>query len=313
MGVWGPNLYQNDIAIDVRDYYKDQLTKGKSDYVIIQELIKLNENILSDCDEVPVFWFALADIQWSLGRLDDFVKKQALFHIQNKHDLKHWELENPAQAKIRIKVLSDLEQKLLSPQPDKKKIVQRKLYNCDWKIGDVFAYKMESDLAKEKGIYGHYLLIHKIDNDYVFPGHKIPVVYIKITNSNNLSNCINEYEQLDYIQIGFTRYEDRFLPIDGKRPEEDIAEKAKLKYEVDKYGFLPQFRLKLLSTSKRIIPKKLIFIDNILTFTPPPKEFIPHNKLSIPASSWRNFESMAIDRYFGNNLHKYQIYASTIK
>lgn len=27
MGVWGPNLYQNDIAIDVRDYYKDQLTK----------------------------------------------------------------------------------------------------------------------------------------------------------------------------------------------------------------------------------------------------------------------------------------------
>lgn len=115
--------------------------------------------------------------------------------------------------------------------------MQRKLYNCDWKIGDVFAYKMESDLAKEKGIYGHYLLIHKIDNDYVFPGHKIPVVYIKITNSNNLSNCINEYEQLDYIQIGFTRYEDRFLPIDGKRPEEDIAEKAKLKYEVDKYGF----------------------------------------------------------------------------
>ena len=30
MGAWGPRLYQNDIAEEVRDYYKDQLHRGKS-------------------------------------------------------------------------------------------------------------------------------------------------------------------------------------------------------------------------------------------------------------------------------------------
>ncbi len=310
MGTWGVDLYQNDLAIDVRDYYKDQLKRGKSNNQIVHELMKQNEYVLIDPDEAPIFWFALADVQWDFGRLDDFVKKQALYHIQDGYDIKHWESKNLTQNKSRVKILSNLEQKLLSPQPIKKKITQHKLYNCDWKIGDVYAYRLESSIAKEKNIYGRYFLIHKIDEDYLFPGHIIPVVHVKITNNNNLPGSIEEYEKLDFVQIGITKYEDRFLPIDGNRCDEDIAEKSKLKYEVDEFGFLPQFRLKLLSTSKRIIPKKLIFIDNYQTFTLPPKEFIPHSNLSILTVSWRNFETIMIDRYFGNNLRQYEIYLS---
>ena len=30
MGAWGPQLYQDDVAQEVRDYYKDQLHQGKT-------------------------------------------------------------------------------------------------------------------------------------------------------------------------------------------------------------------------------------------------------------------------------------------
>ncbi|MFR6299262.1 MAG: hypothetical protein ACLUML_08630 [Acutalibacteraceae bacterium] len=43
--------------------------------------------------------------------------------------------------------------KLNSPQPPEKKISQHRLYKCDWKIGDVFAYQFNSEYAKENDFY----------------------------------------------------------------------------------------------------------------------------------------------------------------
>ena len=78
MGAWGPKLYQDDVAEDVRDYYKDQLKRGKTNEEVTNELIEDNYDIIQDEDEAPVFWFALADTQWNLGRLLPSVKEKAL-------------------------------------------------------------------------------------------------------------------------------------------------------------------------------------------------------------------------------------------
>jgi cytochrome c-type biogenesis protein CcmH/NrfF len=45
MGSWGPKLYQDNIAEDIRDYYKDQLKRGKTNEEIIKKLIEDNEEI----------------------------------------------------------------------------------------------------------------------------------------------------------------------------------------------------------------------------------------------------------------------------
>ena len=87
-------------------------------------------------------------------------------------------------------------------------------------------------------------------------------MWVKITKDHSLPSNSEEYESLEYVQSSLTRYEDRFLPIDGARPEEDIEEKSKLKYEVDDSGFLPQYRIALINTSKRVIPKSLVFVGN---------------------------------------------------
>lgn len=309
MGAWGPKLYQDDLAMDVRDSYKEYLRKGFKGNEITEMFLEEYSYAISDTDDAPIFWFALADTQWNLGRLEEGVKEKALYYIQNGSDISRWENENPKQAKVRIKVLEELENKLNSEQPIEKKISLYKLYRCEWKINDVYAYQLNSDYAKEKGLYGRYLLFHKVGETTCHPGHIIPIVRIKITNNDRLPLDENEINQLEYVQTWFTKYEDRFLPLSGTRSiEEQIAEKSKINYECDEYGFLPQYKMVLFNTSKRIIPKSLIYIGNFKHIDPPKIEFTPHVEINIPGFLWKYFDECIIDRYYGYNLRQSAIY-----
>lgn len=310
MGIWGTGLYQDDISADVKDFYKEQLRMRKSTIDIKSELLSKYEDVLDDPYDASVFWFALADTQWEFGRLEGSVKEKALFYIDKGYDLKRWEEEWPQKAKSRANVLIKLKQKLLSPQPPVKKISIRRIYHCKWNTGDVFAYRIKSDTSE---LSGKIFLIQKVDETVWYPGHIVPIVYVKITEKENLPSDICEYNELEYIQTGFTRYEDRFLPIDVARAEEDIAEKSNIRYEVDDFGFLPEYRIILLSTSQKVVPSNLIYIGNFPSALTPKKEFIPHSKEGISAVKWKDFESAMIDRYLGYNLRRSEIYSKKDK
>lgn len=305
MGAWGPKLYQDDIAEDIREYYKDQLRRGKTGSEITQELMKQNEYVLSDSDDAPIFWFALADTQWNLGRLEDFVKEQALYHIRDGYDVRRWEMENPKGAKERAKVLSELEHKLLSPQPAEKKVSQYKLYQCEWKEGDVYAYPLVSEYAKEKGIGGRYFLFHKIGETTYWPGHIIPIVRVKITRKSELPKDLEEFNKLEYVQTSVDRCDDSLLLVRGKS---FVDGQAVVEHITDEFGFLPIYRLELLNTSKRIIPKNLIYVGNYKNAVPPQLEFVPED-ISIPGFMWKFFDNIMIERYCGYNLGQYEIYS----
>lgn len=312
MGTWGPKLYQDDLAEDVRDYYKEQLSKGKKGVDISQELLVKYQAEILDSEEASVFWFSLADTQWNLGRLEDRVKEMALRHIESGQSLERWKTIDPKMLKTREQAIQDLRQKLLSPQPPEKKVAQQKIYRCEWKCGDAFAYLLESDLAKERGLYGRYFLIQKVDEGTWYPGHVTPIVYIKITKDGTLPANEEEFDGLEYVQTAFSKFEERFWPIDMSRPAEDIAEKSKIKYRVDEYGYLPQYRINLLNTSKRVIPKKLIYLGNFKNSSPPENEFIPHSKFNILQVYWKHFgdtfETKMLERYCFHNLRELSIY-----
>lgn len=176
MGTWGPKLYQDDVAKDVREDFKDLLKRGKTTVEITDQLMAKHAYTLENSDEAPIFWFALADTQWDLGILLPFVREQALKWLAEGSNQKRWEEENAKAAVARKRALQDIEQKLNSPMPPEKKISQYRLYKCEWEIGDVFAYRLESDPAKEKGLAGGYLLIHKIDEDIWWPGPSSPLL-----------------------------------------------------------------------------------------------------------------------------------------
>lgn len=314
MGAWGPGLYQDDIAEDVRDYYKDQLHKGKTGKIITQELIAQNEHVISDSDNAPIFWFALADTQWNLGRLENFVKDQALRHISDGSDLKRWTVLDQQAVKKRTDVLAKLQLKLLTPQPAEKKVSQYKLYHCEWKIGDVFAYQLECNLARELGLYGRYFLIQKIDEDIWYPGHIVPIVRVKLTIDSSIPHSKEDINKSNYVQVSSKQF-DPFIEefrINSKNlTKTDFWKKVdekKISYSYDEFGFLPIYQLKLITTSLKSIPKKLIMIGNFSEIASPQNEFIPKNKIELPSVKWNEFENTVIDYYQGYNLRKFDIY-----
>lgn len=265
MGAWGPGLYQDDVALDVRDYYKDQLHRGKEGEQITQELIEQNSDMLEDPDDGPVFWLALADVQWKMGRLEDMVKKNALNIIEGNVDLKRCQSEDLKNIKKRMCVLSELKERLLNPQPEMKRVSQYHLYHCDWKIGDVYAYRLLGDYAKEKDFFGKYLFFVKIDETIWYPGHTVPVVYFFWIVSDSLLK-ISELEKIEYMPQFFT----------PKAYEKDNQSK--------------KYMLTLLNTSSRVIPKKnLLYIGNIENIQHIDKE--DTNSYEI---EWKNFEKYII-------------------
>ena len=240
MGTWGPKLYQNDIAEEVRDYYKDQLHRGKTGKEITHELIEQYNDFIQDSDDAPDFWLALADIQWDYGRLEVFVKNQALFYISNEKSTNRWQRENPKYASTRLKELTSLQEKLLSEPPEEKKVRQYNLYKCKWNIGDIYAYQLCGGFAKDTSFYKKYVYFIKVDEIVWHPGHVIPAVYFYWSVSDNLLD-INTLKEIEYIPQFFT-------------PSAYKSNTSMRKL----------YLLSPLSTSSRVIPKNnLIYIGNL--------------------------------------------------
>ena len=245
MGTWGVNLYQDDTALDVKEEYKYKLHMGKTNKEATEEIIEENQDLIEDIEEQSLFWFALADTQWNLGRLEEYVKNEALKYIELGTDLERWKDDTKLYEKRR-KVLEKLREKLLAPQPEEKKMSKYRIYKCEWKIGDVFAYKLKSEYAKQNKLENRYLIMQKVDETAWYPAHIIPMVRIKITNDGTIPKTEDEINKLEYIQTDLgkaanhnknlvrpSKYSNErqriYIGIYEKSPEQYIKENLKVK------------------------------------------------------------------------------------
>jgi len=147
-------------------------------------------------------------------------------------------------------------------------VYKYRIYKCEWKIGDVYAYRFESEIAKEKGYYGRYLLIQKVDEGSWYPGHVVPIVYFRITKDTCLPS-IDDINDIECLIMGLGEIE----------PE-----------------IIYDYRSKLLNTSKKIIPKKLIYLGNVDVVYHNP-EYIPKYDVSYASFEWKQIEEKMISLY----------------
>ncbi|MDO9629975.1 MAG: hypothetical protein Q7I99_08755 [Acholeplasmataceae bacterium] len=204
MGAWGPKIYQDDVAQDVRDEYKELLKTGLSNEDATQKLIKDNHYLINDMDEGPIFWFALADTQWKLGRLLPEVKEKAIQYIEDGKHIKVWFEQDPKLGLKRKTALEELMKQLNTQMPEAKKITPYKYFKNDWNTGDTFAYQLKGEYAKENGLEGRYVIIHKIGDHEEKKGidkDVFPIIYMKITPDTNLPKNLTEVEACEYIRI----------------------------------------------------------------------------------------------------------------
>jgi hypothetical protein len=154
MGTWGTGLYSDDLASDLRGDLRGLLGEGLPANVAVDRLISDYAGSLADVDEAPVFWLALADASWKLGRLDERVRDEALRVIDEGRDLARW--ESPRDRKKREAVLAKLRAQLLSPQPAAKRLARVIKSANEWAVGEVIALQLLSRQWVPMRVIGHH-------------------------------------------------------------------------------------------------------------------------------------------------------------
>ena len=103
MGTWGPKLYQDDLAEDIKEEYEELLKEGKNNKEAIENICIMYKTEIEDYDERPVFWMVLADVLCKHKNLTDFVKEKALKEIESGENLKRWKNESSKENYIARK------------------------------------------------------------------------------------------------------------------------------------------------------------------------------------------------------------------
>ena len=206
MGTWGPKLYEDDVAQDIKETYEELVKTEKDNEKIIKEICSIFKEELEDQDEKSVFWMVLADLLYKQKQLTKDIKEKALKEIERGENLERWKNEASKDDYILRKKKIELLKKKLEKydkikEENSVKIIKKnkpKHYKYEeWKIGDVFAYKIK----EPKRFAGQYLIIRKAKDSTEFANtrYQSAEVYVQITKNKELPKNREEIEKLDYI------------------------------------------------------------------------------------------------------------------
>jgi hypothetical protein len=168
MGAWGPAIFSDDTASDIREEYREAIAKGASAEAAREKIIAAYTPHAEDPDYAAVVWLALALTQWSLGRLEDRIRDEAVKAIDSGAAIEGW--LGTASEKPRRAALAKARETLLSPPPPPKTPKRETESVVDWEAGELVAYRLKSgdnivlhahELCRDKG--GPYTLFECLD------------------------------------------------------------------------------------------------------------------------------------------------------
>lgn len=173
MGAWNCTINGNDTAQDLIDEYRAAFYYNDVD-VAVKKVFDYAFDYLDD-DEMADFIYSLADFMWKKGILTDEVKNKAIEMIDSNYGMEIWEESGEKILNKRKKVLSDFKNKLLSPQPSKKKITLDMYLNPIFNEGDIITFRLKTvdldcskyykfDSSSIKNYHDKYIVLRKVYN-----------------------------------------------------------------------------------------------------------------------------------------------------
>ena len=98
MGAWGHGIRQDDFVCDVIGDFEDLLKAGRcvSDATKVVKSRFASE--IKDADDGPLFWIALADVQWTYGELEPQVLKRVRKDFDSGRSLDPWREDQRGQT-----------------------------------------------------------------------------------------------------------------------------------------------------------------------------------------------------------------------
>ena len=206
MGAWGVKIFQSDVALDVKEEYKTELLRGRSDEEALQTVLESCRDFVNDAEDQYDFWFAIASYSYDLGRLLPKVKEKAVSLIDGGGDLERWEGREKAK---REAVLNELKTKLQSEQPPRKEFKPLKKKLSPLIANDIYYFRIDDEDYKTNPYYNYYVFV-LVDGtgyeDFRVRGFldEYPLVYLKISKT-----LPDKIEDLDDIPVAMVYYADK--------------------------------------------------------------------------------------------------------
>lgn len=145
MGTWNASINGNDTAQDLKPEYQAAFFYND----VETALAKIDAFVRNDFDETDeeewsCYFYSLAEFMWKHGILTNEVRDRAVEMIDSGFGLDIWEAEGKSTLNKRKKVLAEFREKLLSPQPPKKKIRFHLHIKPIFQTGDLIALQLKT-------------------------------------------------------------------------------------------------------------------------------------------------------------------------
>jgi len=167
MGAWGPGIRQDDFVCNVEGAFKDHLKDGKSIGDATKFVHKQFADALDDCDDGPLFWLALADMQWTYGNLDPLVRQRVNEIIESDIGMERWGEPSDKLSKQRRAALAKFYDKISQPNPKPTRPPKRINRKPKFTAGDCLAVQLEN------GQYGAALVLATDSSNPEYPADLI--------------------------------------------------------------------------------------------------------------------------------------------
>lgn len=161
-----------------------------------------------DDDEAPFVWIALAKAQIRRKELVSEVVEKAAYFLDHL----------PEEYQEKVAGLHQIRDRLHNPdyhiscEAAKEVPRKKKYFHCSWKIGDIYAYQLNSIDSEDAGLKGCHVLLRKADEIVGYP-HKgartVPLVYVMLWKGKGLPSTAKDIMGAEYIRLYKHRY--RFI------------------------------------------------------------------------------------------------------
>lgn len=141
MGNWGYGIRQDDFVCDVIEAFEDLLKAGKSVAETTHEVRLKFSSEINDPDDGPLFWIALADVQWTFGELQPQVLQQVKQDHDSGRSLTQWTEDQRGLAR-RKAALEKFILKIATANPRPKKLPKIVVRPPKFRPGDCLSIRL---------------------------------------------------------------------------------------------------------------------------------------------------------------------------
>ncbi len=146
MGTWNTSITGNDTAKDLYIEYSAAFYKFDVEEALKTIDLYVRGEMFDESDEEEWcnYIYSLSDFMWKKGILTDSVRSRAIQMIDNDFGLELWAEAGEKTLESRKKKLKDFKEKLLSPQPMRKKIKPNVQTERIFEDGDIIAVQLRT-------------------------------------------------------------------------------------------------------------------------------------------------------------------------